>query len=238
METVIVTGAAGGMGQAIVKKLIADGYHVAGIDLAEDSPYTHPNFYYEQGNALDEEQMKSFAGKAKSIAGLVNALGIAQSAAPIEEVSMDFWNKVMDVNVKSLFVSTKAVAAKMKQARKGSIVNIASISAVRPRPGLQAYIASKGAAESFTRAMAIELAPYQVRVNTIHPGPADTKMLGQFAAEGTDVEQAKQQIFVQSVPLGRLITPEDIANSVSFLLSDGAGAITGTTLHVDGGRGL
>ena len=238
METVIVTGAAGGMGQAIVKKLIADGYHVAGIDLAEDSPYTHPNFYYEQGNALDEEQMKSFAGKAKSIAGLVNALGIAQSAAPIEEVSMDFWNKVMDVNVKSLFVSTKAVAAKMKQARKGAIVNIASISAVRPRSGLQAYIASKGAAESFTRAMAIELAPYQVRVNTIHPGPADTKMLGQFAAEGTDVEQAKQQIFVQSVPLGRLITPEDIANSVSFLLSDGAGAITGTTLHVDGGRGL
>ena len=238
METVIVTGAAGGMGQAIVKKLIADGYHVAGIDLAEDSPYTHPNFYYEQGNALDEEQMKSFAGKAESIAGLVNALGIAQSAAPIEEVAMEFWNKVMDVNVKSLFVSTKAVAAKMKQARKGAIVNIASISAVRPRPGLQAYIASKGAAESFTRAMAIELAPYQVRVNTIHPGPADTKMLGQFAAEGTDVEQAKQQIFVQSVPLGRLITPEDIANSVSFLLSDGAGAITGTTLHVDGGRGL
>ena len=238
METVIVTGAAGGMGQAIVQKLIADGYHVAGIDLAEDSPYTHPNFYYEQGNALDEEQMKSFAGKAESIAGLVNALGIAQSAAPIEEVSMEFWNKVMDVNVKSLFVSTKAVAAKMKQARKGAIINIASISAVRPRPGLQAYIASKGAAESFTRAMAIELAPYQVRVNTIHPGPADTKMLGQFAAEGTDVEQAKQQIFVQSVPLGRLITPEDIANAVSFLLSEGAGAITGTTLHVDGGRGL
>ena len=238
METVIVTGAAGGMGQAIVRKLIADGYHVAGIDLAENSPYTHPNFYYEQGNALDEEQMKSFAGKAESIAGLVNALGIAQSAAPIEEVSMEFWNKVMDVNVKSLFVSTKAVAAKMKQARKGAIINIASISAVRPRPGLQAYIASKGAAESFTRAMAIELAPYQVRVNTIHPGPADTKMLGQFAAEGTDVEQAKQQIFVQSVPLGRLITPEDIANSVSFLLSEGASAITGTTLHVDGGRGL
>ncbi len=238
METVIVTGAAGGMGQAIVKKLVADGYRVAGIDLAEESPYSHPNFYYEQGNALDEEQVKTFVEKAETIAGLVNALGIAQSAAPIEEVSMEFWNKVMDVNVKSLFVSTKAVAAKMKQARKGSIVNIASISAVRPRPGLQAYIASKGAAESFSRAMAIELAPFQVRVNTIHPGPADTKMLGQFAAEGADVEQAKQQIFVQSVPLGRLIAPEDIANSVSFLLSEEAGAITGTTLHVDGGRGL
>lgn len=103
---------------------------------------------------------------------------------------------------------------------------------------MQAYIASKGAAESFSRALAIELAPFQIRVNTIHPGPADTQMLGQFAAAGANIEEAKQQIFVQSVPLGRLVTPQDIANSVRFLLSDEASAITGATLHVDGGRGL
>lgn len=238
METVLVTGAAGGMGQAIVKTLIDAGFHVAGMDLAEQSPFSHPHFYYEQGNVLDEQHVKGFVDKLEVVTGVVNSLGIAQSATPIEEVSMDFWNKVMDVNVKSLFIMTKAVVPKMKQAKKGAIINIASISAVRPRPGLQAYIASKGAAESFSRAMAIELAPFQIRVNTIHPGPADTQMLGQFAAQGADVEQAKQQIFVQSVPLGRLIAPEDIANSVRFLLSDEASAITGATLHVDGGRGL
>ncbi len=238
METVVVTGAAGGMGQAIVKALIDAGFYVAGMDLAEQSAFSHPHFHYEQGNALDEQHVKSFVDKLEGITGVVNSLGIAQSATPIEEVTLDFWNKVMDVNVKSLFIMTKAVVPKMKQAKKGAIINIASISAVRPRPGLQAYIASKGAAESFSRAMAIELAPFQIRVNTIHPGPADTQMLGQFAAQGTDVEQAKQQIFVQSVPLGRLIVPQDIANSIRFLLSDEASAITGATLHVDGGRGL
>lgn len=238
MKTVIVTGAAGGMGQAIVKTLIDAGFQVAGIDLAEESLFSHPHFLYEQGNVLDEQRVKDFVNKLEEIEGVVNALGIAQSATPIEEISMEFWNKLMDVNVKSLFIMTKAVVPKMKQAKKGVIVNIASVSAVRPRPGLQAYIASKGAAESFSRAMAIELAPFQIRVNTIHPGPADTQMLGQFAAEGADVEEAIQQIFVQSVPLGRLITPQDIAYSVRFLLSDEASAITGATLHVDGGRGL
>jgi 3-oxoacyl-[acyl-carrier protein] reductase len=238
METVIVTGAAGGMGQAIVQTLIDSGFHVAGIDLAEQSSFSHPHFSYVQGNVLDEDQVQAFVEQQEQVSGVVNALGIAQSATPVEEVSMDFWNKVMDVNVKSLFIMTKAVIPKMKQAKKGTILNIASISAVRPRPGLQAYIASKGAAESFSRALAIELAPFQIRVNTIHPGPSDTQMLGQFAAEGTDVEEAKERIFVQSVPLGRLITPQDIANSVRFLLSDEASAITGATLHVDGGRGL
>lgn len=238
METVIVTGAAGGMGQAIVKTLVDRGFHVAGIDLAEQSSFSHPHFFYEQGNVLDEEQVQTFVDQLDEVRGVVNAIGIAQSATPVEEVSMDFWNKVMDVNVKSLFIMAKAVVPKMKQAQKGSILNIASISAVRPRPGLQAYIASKGAAESFSRALAIELAPFQIRVNTIHPGPADTQMLGQFAAAGADIEEAKQQIFVQSVPLGRLVTPQDIANSVRFLLSDEASAITGATLHVDGGRGL
>lgn len=86
--------------------------------------------------------------------------------------------------------------------------------------------------------MAIELASHQIRVNTIHPGPADTQMLSQFTAHGADVEQTKQDIFVQSVPLGRLVDPTDIAGAVSYLLSDAASMVTGTTLHVDGGRGL
>ncbi|MFT9816139.1 SDR family NAD(P)-dependent oxidoreductase [Lysinibacillus sp. NPDC056185] len=243
-QVVIVTGAGGGMGKAIIQEQLAKGNIAVGLDLsvASLSDLVQGTFQCFEVNALQEERVnevfKQVFDKYGRIDGLVNALGIAQSATPLEQVTMDEWNRLMDVNVKSLFITTKAVVPYMKERRTGSIVTIASISAVRPRPGLQAYIASKGAAESFTRALAIELAPFQIRVNTIHPGPADTQMLGQFTAQGADIEQTKQSVFVQSVPLGRLVNPSDIAGAVSYLLSEAASVVTGTTLHVDGGRGL
>ncbi|MFJ7979766.1 SDR family NAD(P)-dependent oxidoreductase [Lysinibacillus xylanilyticus] len=243
-QVIIVTGAGGGMGKAIIQEQLAKGNIVVGFDLSVASlnDLAQDALQCFEVNVLQEERVnevfKQVFDKYGRIDGLVNALGIAQSATPLEQVTMDEWNRLMDVNVKSLFITTKAVVPYMKQQQKGSIVTIASISAVRPRPGLQAYIASKGAAESFTRALAIELAPFQIRVNTIHPGPADTQMLGQFTAQGADIEQTKQNVFVQSVPLGRLVNPSDIAGAVSYLLSDTAGMVTGTTLHVDGGRGL
>ncbi|KMY32848.1 3-ketoacyl-ACP reductase [Lysinibacillus xylanilyticus] len=243
-QVIIVTGAGGGMGKAIIQEQLAKGNFVVGLDLSVASlnDLAQDALQCFEVNVLQEERVnevfKQVFDKYGRIDGLVNALGIAQSATPLEQVTMDEWNRLMDVNVKSLFITTKAVVPYMKQRQKGSIVTIASISAVRPRPGLQAYIASKGAAESFTRALAIELAPSQIRVNTIHPGPADTQMLGQFTAQGADIEQTKQHVFVQSVPLGRLVNPSDIAGAVSYLLSDTAGMVTGTTLHVDGGRGL
>ncbi|KOP80456.1 3-ketoacyl-ACP reductase [Lysinibacillus sp. FJAT-14745] len=243
-QVIIVTGAGGGMGKAIIQEQLAKGNIAVGLDLSVASlgDLAQDALQCFEVNVLQEERVnevfKQVFDKYGRIDGLVNALGIAQAATPIEQVTMDEWNRLMDVNVKSLFITTKAVVPYMKERQKGSIVTIASISAVRPRPGLQAYIASKGAAESFTRALAIELAPFQIRVNTIHPGPADTQMLGQFTAQGADIEQTKQSVFVQSVPLGRLVDPSDIAGAVSYLLSDAASMVTGTTLHVDGGRGL
>lgn len=243
-QVMIVTGAGGGMGKAILQHQLAQGNIVVGLDLSVASlaELAHENLQTYEANVLQEEHIqivfKEVYEKYGRIDGLVNALGIAQAATPIEQVTMDEWNRLMDVNVKSLFITTKAIVPYMKEQKKGSIVTIASISAVRPRPGLQAYIASKGAAESFTRGMAIELASHQIRVNTIHPGPADTQMLSQFTAHGADVEQTKHNVFVQSVPLGRLVDPSDIAGAVSYLLSDEASMVTGTTLHVDGGRGL
>ncbi|MED3802477.1 glucose 1-dehydrogenase [Lysinibacillus xylanilyticus] len=243
-QVIIVTGAGGGMGKAIIQEQLAKGNIVVGLDLSVASlnDLAQGALQCFEVNVLQEERVnevfKQVFDKYGRIDGLVNALGIAQSATPLEQVTMDEWDRLLNVNVKSLFITTKAVVPYMKQQQKGSIVTIASISAVRPRPGLQAYIASKGAAESFTRALAIELAPFQIRVNTIHPGPADTQMLGQFTAQGADIEQTKQSVFVQSVPLGRLVNPSDIAGAVSYLLSDTAGMVTGTTLHVDGGRGL
>ncbi|WP_375200387.1 SDR family NAD(P)-dependent oxidoreductase [Bacillus sp. RS11] len=243
-QVIIVTGAGGGMGKAIIQEQLERGNIVVGLDLSVASltDLAQDTLQCFEVNVLQEERVndicKQVFEKYGRIDGLVNALGIAQAATPIEQVTMDEWNRLMDVNVKTLFITTKAVVSYMKERQKGSIVTIASISAVRPRPGLQAYIASKGAAESFARGMAIELAPFQIRVNTIHPGPADTQMLGQFAAQGADIEQTKQSVFVQSVPLGRLVNPSDIAGAVSYLLSNEASMVTGTTLHVDGGRGL
>ncbi|MGE7915468.1 SDR family NAD(P)-dependent oxidoreductase [Lysinibacillus xylanilyticus] len=243
-QVIIVTGAGGGMGKAIIQEQLAKSNIVVGLDLSVASltDLAQDALQCFEVNVLQEERVndicKQVFEKYGRIDGLVNALGIAQAATPIEQVTMDEWNRLMDVNVKTLFITTKAVVSYMKEQQKGSIVTIASISAVRPRPGLQAYIASKGAAESFARGMAIELAPFQIRVNTIHPGPADTQMLGQFAAQGADIEQTKQSVFVQSVPLGRLVNPSDIAGAVSYLLSNEASMVTGTTLHVDGGRGL
>lgn len=243
-QVVLVTGAAGGMGKAIIEDQLEQGNIVIGIDLtvASLAHLAQKSLHLYEVNVLQEEPIQAIFhevyAKYGRIDGLVNALGIAQAATPIEEVSMDEWNRLMEVNVKSLFITTKAVVPYMKERQKGSIVTIASISAVRPRPGLQAYIASKGAAESFSRALAIELASHQIRVNTIHPGPANTQMLAQFTAEGADAEQTKHNIFIQSVPLGRLVDPTDIAGAVTYLISDAASMVTGTTLHVDGGRGL
>jgi len=243
-QVIIVTGAAGGMGKAIIEDQLKQGNMVIGIDLSVASlaHLAQKSLQLHEVNVLQEEHIQAIFhevyAKYGRIDGLVNALGIAQAATPIEEVSMDEWNRLMDVNVKSLFITTKAVVPYMKARKKGSIVTIASISAVRPRPGLQAYIASKGAAESFSRGLAIELATHQIRVNTIHPGPADTQMLSQFTADGADAEQTKHNVFLQSVPLGRLVDPTDIAGAVKYLISDAASMVTGTTLHVDGGRGL
>jgi 3-oxoacyl-[acyl-carrier protein] reductase len=127
----------------------------------------------------------------------------------------------------------------MKKRNTGSIVNIASIAGVRARPGLNAYCASKGAVIQLTRALALELAPYQIRVNVINPGPAETPMLGRFlSGDSAQVEEQKKRIFLDSVPLGRLVQPEDIAQAALYLASDLAKIVTGEILNVDGGRGI
>lgn len=244
-KVIVVTGAAGGMGQEIVKLLLKKGASVISCDLNTEpikDLSDNSSLTCFTGDLLNERHVEVIFQKAYDkygrIDGLVNAAGIAQKATPIEEVSLNEWKRILDINTTMLFLTCREAVKYMKPEKKGSIVNIASISARRPRPGLQAYIASKGGAESFSSALAIELASDQIRVNTIHPGPCDTDMLSQFIDEKSDVNEAKQSIFQQSVPLGKLLQPADIAGAAAFLLSDEASMITGAVLHVDGGRGL
>ncbi|MGP4061081.1 SDR family NAD(P)-dependent oxidoreductase [Halobacillus sp. H74] len=246
-KAVVVTGASGGMGQAITKRFLEGGAKVAAIDLhvneLEEWENDYPDrFVTVSANLTEEKQVKEAVEKATGFLGeittLVNTLGIAQSATPIDEVEFSQWNRLMAVNTTSLFLVSKEVVKTMKKQGMGSITNVASIAAERPRPGLNAYVASKGGAIAFTKALAIELAEYKIRVNAINPGPSDTSMLGKFSPEGGDVDKVKEETFKKSVPLGELVTPEDIAEAALYLSSDGARMVTGSVLNVDGGRGI
>lgn len=246
-KVAIVTGAGGGMGKVVVEQFLEQGAKVAGIDIQVDGLSELEARYPGQllvikGNLTDEQSVEDAVKKTAELFGqvdvLANVAGIAQAATDIEKVSLKDWERIMSINSTAVFLTSRAVVPYMKQQNSGSIINIASVSVDRPRPGLNAYVASKGATISLTKALAIELAPYNIRVNAINPGPADTKMLGEFTAAGSDEGEAKENIFRKSVPLGDLITPEAIANCVLYLSSDLAKMMTGSVVNVDGGRGI
>ncbi|HET6871730.1 MAG TPA: SDR family oxidoreductase [Sporolactobacillaceae bacterium] len=244
-KVAIITGAAGGMGRRTVERFLEEGGLVAAVDLSSDALGVlgeDERILKIEADITKEEDVNGVVERAVRHYGrvdtLVNIAGIAQSATAIEEVTVEMWDRLLSVNTKSLFLTSKAVVPTMKKQGKGAIINIASISAVRPRPGLNAYITSKGAALAFTQALAIELAAYNIRVNAINPGPADTGMLAQFVAKDVDVDEAKETIFKKSVPLGELIHPNDIANAIVYLASEEASKVTGAIFNIDGGRGL
>ncbi|MBL4952772.1 glucose 1-dehydrogenase [Neobacillus sp. YIM B02564] len=241
-EVFVVTGAQGGMGKETVKRFLEEGAIVVAVDLNVDGVEESDQLLPIAADLTKEEEVTNVFSTAVAnfnrIDGLVNLAGIAQPATPIEEVSLADWEKIIRVNATAPFLTCRAAVPYMKKNRGGVIVNIASISMVRPRPGLNAYIASKGALVSFTQALAIELAEYGIRVNVVNPGPADTDMLGGFTAKEQDFEIIKESVFKKSVPMGRLIEPIDIANSLVYLCSKEASIVTGAVLNVDGGRGI
>lgn len=240
----IVTGASGGMGQAVISRLMEEGASVTAVDLRcrDMEDLKDRAFQFVEADLTKEEDVKrvvdSAAAYSERIDGIVNAAGMAQAAAPLEEVTTEFWDAIMNVNAKAAFLMCRAAVPYLKKQQGGVIVNVASIAVERVRPGLSAYIASKGAVTAFSKALAIELAPYSIRVNVIHPGPSDTGMLGEFVQPGENMDDTKREVFQQSVPLGKLIDPDDIAHAVVYLVSDEARMMTGGVFSIDGGRGL
>jgi 3-oxoacyl-[acyl-carrier protein] reductase len=164
---------------------------------------------------------------------VVNNAGVGHSPQSLESLDPALFEKLWRVNMLSIYNSARAFVPSMKSRRSGAFVNIASTAAVSPRPNLCWYNASKGWVVTATRAMAVELAPFGIRVNAVNPVAGETPMLATFMGDDTPEIRAK---FLSTIPLGRFSTPADIAAAACFLASDEAAMITGIAMEVDGGR--
>ncbi|MFD1941711.1 SDR family oxidoreductase [Paradevosia shaoguanensis] len=239
-KTAIVTGGASGFGAGIVKKFVAEGARVIIADINGDAAHAMAAELgalshqvdvskAESVNALAEAALKAFG----TLDILVNNAGVSHLPAAMEDISEADFDRVVAVNIKSVYLTAKALVPHMKANKKGAILNVASTAAVSPRPRLSWYNASKGWMVTATKSMAIELAPLGVRVNAINPVAGDTPLLKTFMGEDTPEMRAK---FLASIPIGRFSTPEDMGNAACFLCSDEASMVTGVAMEVDGGR--
>jgi 3-oxoacyl-[acyl-carrier protein] reductase len=164
---------------------------------------------------------------------LVNNAGIGHVPQALEGLPEDEFDRVLAVNVKSIYLAAREVVPRFKAQKKGVILNMASTAGVSPRPRLCWYNASKGWVITATRAMAVELAPAGIRVVALNPVAGETPLLKTFMGEDTPEVRAR---FLSTIPLGRFSTPEDLGNAACFLCSDEASMITGVCMEVDGGR--
>lgn len=241
-KTAIITGAASGFGAGIARKFVAEGCRVMIADINGDGAHSVAD---ELGNAAIAQQVD--VAQAASVAAMVDAAqagwgridimvnnaGVTHLPAALEDVSEEDFDRVVAVNMKSIYLTSRALMPLMKAQASGAILNIASTAGVSPRPRLNWYNASKGWLITATKTMAVELAPQGIRVNALNPVAGETLLLASFMGEDTPEMRAK---FLSTIPLGRFSTPEDMGNAACYLCSDEASMITGVAMEVDGGR--
>ena len=244
-KVVLVTGAQQGIGRAMALEFAAAGADVAVNWLDDESAAqgvadrvraAGRRATLVKADVAQIEQARAMVSAAEQHLGridvLINNAGVFPRVPFLEMTEQD-WDQVLDVNLKGSCFSAQAVAKAMVAAgQRGSIVNIASGAALRGSPRGVHYVASKGGVLSLTRAMALELAPYGIRVNAIAPGLTDTAQPRYGSSETEIAETAR------SIPLGRMAQPDEIARAALFLASENAGFVTGQTLHVNGGSYL
>ncbi len=241
-KVAVVTGGASGFGEGIVRKFVAEGARVAIVDiniaaaekLAAELGSSTTAFSADVSSAKDMADIHSHTlATFKQVDILVNNAGITHLPTPMEDVDENEFDRIFAVNAKSVYLSAKYFVPTMKAQGHGSILNVASTAGVSPRPNLSWYNASKGWMITATRAMAVELAPCNVRVNALNPVAGETPLLKSFMGEDTPEIRAK---FLSTIPLGRFSTPQDMGNAACYLCSEEASMVTGVCLEVDGGR--
>ncbi len=238
---VLITGAAGGIGRATVALFVERGWRVVGVDRAEfGGGFPKRGLFIQSEIALPEYMQTIFdqtSGFSKDLDCLVNNAGM-QIAKPLIETSVEEWDAVMTSNLRSVFLAAR-LAYPLLARRGGSIVNVSSVHAVQTSANIAAYAASKGGMLALTRAMAIEFARDNIRVNAILPGAVDTPMLraglGRGHAGHGDVTERLENLARRTVN-GRIGTPDEIAKAIYFLAdNEQSSFMTGQAMVVDGG---
>lgn len=239
-KSALVTGGGSGFGAGIVEAYAREGAAVTILDLdgaAAERVAQRTGARVVVGDVTREGDVEAavrVASESGRLDIVVNNAGWTHRNRPMMEVTEADFDRIFAINVKAIFLMTRAVVPLMRGQGGGVILNIGSTAGIRPRPGLTWYNASKGAVNLVSRSMAVELAPDAIRVNCIAPVMGVTGLLEAFMGlPDTPENRAK---FVATIPLGRLSTPEDVAGAAVYLASDEAGFVTGVVLEVDGGR--
>ena len=239
---VLITGAAGGIGRATVAHFAAQGWRVIGVDRADFGAGFPEDGLFIRGDISGPSQWQAIFAQARAFTSMLHALvnnAAMQIAKPLLETTVEEWDAVMASNLRSVFLGVKMAYPLLKAAGESAIVNVSSVHAIQTSANIAAYAASKGGLLALTRAMAIEFAPDNIRVNAILPGAVDTPMLRaglhRGHVDGADIHQRLENLARKTVN-GRVGRPEEIARAIYFL-ADGTQSsfMTGQALVVDGG---
>lgn len=241
-KTILITGAAGGIGRATINLFAEKGWSVIGVDRNEFGKDFPKNGLFIQSDIARPEDIESIFEKAKgfttSLDALVNNAAV-QVAKPLIQTTVEEWDAVMAANLRSVFLAVKLAHPLLRSNNGGAIVNVSSVHAVQTSANIAAYAASKGGLLALTRAMAIEFAPDNIRVNAILPGAVDTPMLRAGLSRGHvgsgDVQERLDNLAKKTVS-GKVGTPEEIAKAIYFLAdNEQSSFMTGQAMIVDGG---
>ena len=239
-KTVIITGASKGIGLACAKLFYNKGANVALLDISSDeSGIIDTRWYYIACDASNSDAVKhamqSVYQKFGRIDYLINNAGI-QRYGNVTDTTEDQWDLVMNVNLKSQYLCAKHAIPYMQQQKSGVVINISSVQAFVSQQNVAAYTTAKSALLGLTRSIAVDYAPH-IRCVAVCPGTVDTPMLRDALAQSPDPDAVMQEC-IDMHPAGRIGTPEEVAELITFLCSDKAGFITGQAIRIDGGLGI